>query len=134
MWRNEKKETWELFLYISTNKWPLQLLKNPITLKILCKVHVISILYTVQEKQYMFVKHGCPSRNEVQVMHKNLYVLHFNPALPHRVARKCVWETFRWSYSPSLVTISHSNLNATKFKKQETTEDSMAWLQSKFQT
>ena len=42
---------------------------------------------------------------------KNLYVLHFDPAPPPGACDVSeVWGTHRWTYSPSLVTVSSSKL------------------------
>ena len=61
--------------------------------------------------QGVFVKHGCPRRQQSQNMEKisKSYVL--NPApTPWACDVSDVWATLRWTYSPSLVTVSPPNL------------------------
>ena len=58
--------------------------------------------------RHVFAKHGCPRRQQSQNMTKisKSYIL----TPPHHRGMRYQWRTHRWTYSPSLVTVSPPKL------------------------
>ena len=70
------------------------------------------VLKILDKNRHAFVKHGCPRRQQSQNMAKLCISYILIP--PHPTPGACdvseVWGNHRWTYSPSLVTLSSPKL------------------------
>ena len=77
-------------------------------------IFVINRCQRQQQRQtrHVFVKHGCPRRQQSQNMAKISMSFNLTLLAPHPGAWDVskVWGTKRWTYSPSLVTVSSPKL------------------------
>ena len=107
-WSSGSIQSWK---YCKTSSLVLHLNSN-IKLKVIlewiqfkCDMTTLFLQNNIQTR-HVFVKHGCPWWQQSQTMEKS-QVLHFDPALPPGACDVSeVWVILRWSYRPSLVTVT----------------------------
>ena len=101
-WSNQQHRLFAYFGKLRTCK-VCTLFYNFASLRIYPFVHIKVTSFTISTR-YALVKHGCPGSNKVKIWQTYLSPTFWHPRGAWDVSE--VWGSNRWTYSPSLFTVS----------------------------
>ena len=90
------------FIVVTTQGYVMILTKGSMSM--------VKVTVNAWPTRHVFVKHGCPRRQQSQIWQKSLSPIFWPAPSPGACHARKMWGTNKWTYSPSLVTISSSKL------------------------